>query len=162
MNNKKIDEVARLRAAGKKYKEIADLTGLPVGTVKTMIHRVTAKKCEACGKPLDGKKERFCSDFCTPEDLEQGPAREDLPGLREGLFAKGPEANLLRARMLPRCEEEARWRRGMRPRPSWPPFPSPGGWRRLGCLPPRSSKGPKFRYAKSMVSKTIRRLFESC
>ena len=92
MDNKKIEEVARLRAAGKKYKEIADLTGLPVGTVKTMLHRATAKKCEACGKPLDGKKERFCSDACRIAwwNANRGLPERTCPVCGRGFMPKDP------------------------------------------------------------------------
>ena len=61
-------EIERMRALGMSYAEISRETGLPVGTVKSVVHRCAKKKCEECGKavvPTKGKRaKRFCCDAC--------------------------------------------------------------------------------------------------
>ena len=61
-------EIERMRALGMSYAEISRETGLPVGTLKSVVHRCAKKKCEECGKavvPTKGKRaKRFCCDAC--------------------------------------------------------------------------------------------------
>ena len=64
MEEKKRIEIARLRSSGKSYSEIARITGLKEGTVKSAISRAPMRLCESCGKPLSGRQGRFCSDGC--------------------------------------------------------------------------------------------------
>ena len=56
-------QIARLSESGKSHAEIAEALGIPVGSVKTVLHR-SKPRCEACGKPLAGRQRRFCSDEC--------------------------------------------------------------------------------------------------
>lgn len=58
-------KVMRLREAGRSYSEIKKETGLSEGTIKTIVRRSKEpRKCELCGKPLEGREKRFCSDAC--------------------------------------------------------------------------------------------------
>ena len=58
-------KVIRLREDGRSYSEIKKETGLSEGTIKTIVRRSKEpRKCEFCGKPLEGRAKRFCSDAC--------------------------------------------------------------------------------------------------
>ena len=68
--------VLDLHDRGKTSKEIADQTGINVGTIRTFISRFNARKsnepqstaCEECFKPIEqpaeGKVRRFCCSQC--------------------------------------------------------------------------------------------------
>ena len=68
------DEIVRLKESGKTYKEISDITGICISTVKSVYSRTSTKQndkvyyCKQCGKKLlmiKGKREKvFCSDKC--------------------------------------------------------------------------------------------------
>ena len=70
MNTK--EEIIKLRNQSKSYEEIANILNVPVGTVKSVCHRVNndsvTDKCLFCGSPLvhtaGKKKKKFCSDEC--------------------------------------------------------------------------------------------------
>ena len=63
MEEKKITEIIRLSASGRSHAEIAETLGIPLGSVKTALYR-SKSRCEWCGKPLPGRRSRFCSDAC--------------------------------------------------------------------------------------------------
>ena len=70
------DKVIELKRKGKSYKEIANELGVPVGSIKSTLSRMTkvvelkkqSLKCKNCGCEINlvkGKKKReFCSDKC--------------------------------------------------------------------------------------------------
>lgn len=69
MTDKEIKEITILQKREHGYRKIAEITGLPVGTVKsyTMRHFVEPEDvCMECGKPLTqgSKHKTFCSRSC--------------------------------------------------------------------------------------------------
>lgn len=58
------NEIARLRESGLGYKAIAKRLSLSPNSVKSVIKRGGGRKCEQCGKQLQGKQERFCCPTC--------------------------------------------------------------------------------------------------
>ncbi len=69
----KQEKVVKLRQEGISYRKISEITGLPLGTVKSICSRqgdgvLETSKCKACGieiKSIKGKKAKiFCSDSC--------------------------------------------------------------------------------------------------
>ena len=65
MTDRQKAEIIRLRNSGRSYSEIANATGVPIGTVRSTVQRAPAKKkCECCGETLAGRQGRFCSDAC--------------------------------------------------------------------------------------------------
>ena len=68
------DKIVRLKESGKTYKEISDITGICVSTVKSIYSRTITKQndkvyyCKQCGKKLviiKGKRQKvLCSDKC--------------------------------------------------------------------------------------------------
>lgn len=67
-------EIIKLRNEGKSYKQISELTGICLSTIKTVCLRYQTKQneqvyyCKCCGRKLvftDGKKQKqYCSDTC--------------------------------------------------------------------------------------------------
>ena len=65
MTDKQKAEIIRLHNSGRSHSEIAKVTGVPIGTVRSTVQRAPAeRKCVCCGKPLAGRQGRFCSDAC--------------------------------------------------------------------------------------------------
>lgn len=70
MTDKEINEITILQKRGLGYRKIAEITKLPLGTLKsyTMRHFVEPEDvCMECGKPLtqaDGRVKTFCSRSC--------------------------------------------------------------------------------------------------
>lgn len=76
MVQNEIDEIVRLQHCGYGYKRIAQLTGLPINTVKTYCRRhplsvvdeENMTVCRQCGRPIEQQPHRkqklFCSDAC--------------------------------------------------------------------------------------------------
>ena len=67
-------EIIKLKNEGRSYKQISDLTGICVSTIKSLCTRYQTKQnelvyyCKCCGKKLvftNGKKQKqYCSDTC--------------------------------------------------------------------------------------------------
>ena len=73
MTNEIKNQIFKLRREGKSYTEIADLTGVSIGSVKSIISRHSREisqgsYCKECGteiKLTEGKKKKeFCSAAC--------------------------------------------------------------------------------------------------
>ncbi|MBR6028584.1 MAG: sigma-70 family RNA polymerase sigma factor [Clostridia bacterium] len=81
MTDKEKQLISELRSAGRSYQDIADETGISIGSIKMYFSRSkdtgSAPRCEQCNRPLRQDvirtSRRFCSDKCRVRWWEMHP-----------------------------------------------------------------------------------------